>query len=140
MIRPTRLAATRFLTALEHLGLAVIVLATAIAGAQEVMVMVDHRKVTLPDLLLMFIYLEVLTMVGLYYKSGQLPVRFPIYIAMVALARYLILDLKHLDALRVSSIAASILLLALAVLVLRFGHTRFPDREDVLVNAPRVDS
>jgi phosphate starvation-inducible membrane PsiE len=42
----------------------------------------------------MFLYLEVLAMIGQYFKSGQLPVRFPLYIGMVALARYLILDIK----------------------------------------------
>ena len=125
------------LTAAEYGGLACIAVATVIAGWQEVEVMLEHGKVTLPDLLLMFIFLEVLTMVGLYYKSGQLPVRFPLYIAMVALARYLILDMKHLDAVRIGAVAVGILLLAVAVLALRFGHTRYPDSEDKPANAYR---
>lgn len=114
----------------EDIGLAVIGLATIVGGWQEVQVMVDSGKVTLADLLLMFIYLEVLTMVGLYFQSGKLPVRFPLYIGMVALARYLILDMKDMDLWRMVGISASIILLALAVLVIRFGHARYPYQED----------
>ena len=90
----------------------VIAIATVVAGYQEVMVMVSKAKLTLADLLLMFLYLEVLTMVGLYYNSGKLPVRFPLYIAMVALARYVILDVKELDFWHLIGIATSILLIA----------------------------
>ncbi len=114
----------------ENIGLMVIALATIVAGYQEVMVMVGHGKVTLADLLLMFLYLEVLTMVGLYYNSGKLPVRFPLYIAMVALARYLILDIKDLDVWRMLAVSGSVLLIALAVLLIRYGHVRFPYTED----------
>lgn len=111
---------------IEHVGLAVITVATAIAGFGEVTVMIEAGAVTLADLLLLFLYLEILAMVGLYYQSGKLPVRFPIYIAIVALARYLVLDMKNLDEWRLVGIAAAILMLAVAVLVVRFGHVRFP--------------
>jgi protein PsiE len=114
----------------ENIGLMVIGLATIVAGYQEVMVMIGNAKVTLADLLLMFLYLEVLTMVGLYYNSGKLPVRFPLYIAMVALARYLILDIKDLDVWRMLAVSGSVLLIALAVLLIRYGHVRFPYTED----------
>jgi protein PsiE len=53
-------------------------------------------------------------------------VRFPIYIAIVALARYLVLDMKSLDDWRMLGVTASMLLLAVAVLVIRYGHVRFP--------------
>ncbi|MFA5083732.1 MAG: phosphate-starvation-inducible PsiE family protein [Hydrogenophilaceae bacterium] len=110
----------------EHVGLAVITVATVIAGTGEVQIMINAGQVTLADLLLLFLYLEILAMVGLYYQSGKLPVRFPIYIAIVALARYLVLDMKNLEEWRLLGVAAAILLLALAVLAIRFGHTRFP--------------
>ena len=96
-------AGSTLLTAAQYAGLAVIALATMVAGVQEVMVMIGQGKVALADLLLLFIYLEVLTMTGVYYQSGQLPVRFPLYIAIVALARYLILDTKQLDAVRIAN-------------------------------------
>lgn len=116
----------RALRWVESLGLIVIAVATVIAGIQEVGVMIEHRTVRLADLLLLFIYLEVLTMVGLYLQSGQLPVRMPLYIGMVALARYLVLDMKEMDVWRMVGVSASVLVLALAVLVVRYGHTRFP--------------
>lgn len=115
---------------IETLGLLVIALATSVAMFQETLFMAGAQRVQLVDLLLMFLYLEVLAMIGQYFKSGQLPVRFPLYIAMVALARYLILDLKEMTEWRMLAVAAAIFLLTVAVLVIRFGHIRFPYRED----------
>lgn len=114
------------LTFLERAGLLVIAAATLVAGIQEVQLMWSAGKVNLADLLLLFIYLEVLAMVGIYLESGQLPVRLPLYIGIVALARYLVLDMKDMDAWRMLAVAAAVLLLAVAVLVVRFGHVRYP--------------
>lgn len=124
------------LTFVEHIGLLAIAIATVYAMANEVASMVGARQVALSDLLLLFLYLEVLAMVGLHYKTGKLPVRFPIYIGMVALARYLILDLKSMDDLRIFSVTCSILILALAVLLIRFGHFRFPYLSDEVSKNP----
>jgi protein PsiE len=118
--------ALNVLGVLETLGLIVITVATLVAGVIEVGVMVDAGTVTLADLLLLFLYLEILAMVGVYFQSGQLPVRFPIYIAIVALARYLVLDMKSLDIWRMLGVTGSVLLLAAAVLVIRYGHVRYP--------------
>ncbi|BAN35848.1 phosphate-starvation-inducible E [Sulfuricella denitrificans skB26] len=114
------------LSLVEHLGLLVIAVATVFAMASETMVMVHAVQVTLADLLLLFLYLEVLAMVGLYYGTGKLPVRFPLYIGMVALARYLILDMKAMDDWRMLAVSGSILMLTVAVLLIRFGHVRYP--------------
>lgn len=114
----------------ELAGLLIIAFATTVAIYQEAMVMIGAGKVTLADLLLMFLYLEVLAMIGQYFRSGHIPVRYPLYIAMVALARYLILDIKDLTELRVMATAGAILLLTLAVLAIRYGHVKFPYRED----------
>lgn len=110
----------------EYFGLLVITIATIIAGIGEVMHMIKAMEVTLGDLLLLFLYLEVLAMVGIYLKSGKLPIRFPIYIAIVALARLLILDLKALSEWEMIAIAGTITLLSFAVLVLRYGHIKLP--------------
>ena len=83
-------------TLIQNLGLWVVLLATVVAGIQEIWKMIEAREVLLTDLLLLFIYLEVITMVNVYWQSGKLPVRMPLYIAMVALARYLILEASHL--------------------------------------------
>ena len=114
----------------ELAGLLIIAFATTVAIYQEAMAMIGAGKVTLADLLLMFLYLEVLAMIGQYFRSGHIPVRYPLYIAMVALARYLILDIKDLTELRVVATAGAILLLTLAVLAVRYGHVKFPYRED----------
>lgn len=110
----------------ENVGLFLIVIATIIAVAQEVLTMYEARRVALADLLLLFIYMEVVAMVAIYIESGQLPVRLPLYIAMVALARFLILEMKAMDWLQILAVAGAALLLALTVLVIRFGHVRYP--------------
>lgn len=120
----------RILYFFEGAGLVVIALATIYAGYQETMLMVNNARVSLADLLLMFLYLEILTMVGLYFESGKLPVRFPLYIAMVAMARYVIVDIKEMDNTRLLGVSASIVLVAVAVLVIRYGHVRYPYLED----------
>ena len=108
----------------------VIVIATIFSGIHEVGVMIAAGRVTLADLLLMFLYLEILAMVGVHYRSGKLPVRFPIYIAIVALARYIVLDIKNMELMHLIAVSGAILLLALAVLAVRYGHVRYPYAED----------
>lgn len=115
---------------LEHVGLAIIAIATVVAAYGEVMIMINAGAVTLPDLLLMFLYLEVLSMVAIYYEQGKLPIRFPLYIGMIALARYLIIEMKNISEVRMLVVAGAILILAIAVLVIRYGHVRLPYQED----------
>jgi protein PsiE len=114
------------LTIVQDLGLLIIAISTVIAIGIEVKVMIEARHVRLADLLLLFIYLEVLAMVAIYLESGKLPIRIPIYIAIVALARYLILDIKGMETWRIIAIAAAALVLAVTVLVIRYGHIRYP--------------
>jgi protein PsiE len=132
MLRSPKRYASLSLRVVENAGLLVIAVATVIAGVQEVNVMIAANRVTLADLLLMFIYLEVLTMVGLYFESGKLPVRIPLYIGMVALARYMVLEMKEMDVWRLFAVSGAILVLALAVLAIRYGHVRYPYPEDDL--------
>jgi protein PsiE len=72
-----------------------------------------------------------MVMVGLFYSSGALPVQVPIFIAIVALARYLILDTKSLHEWRVLAIAGAMLLLAVAALLVRRG-----ERHDAVAATP----
>ena len=120
----------RLLALVENTVLLVIAIATTFALGSEVLVIVRAMQVTLTDLLLLFLYLEVFAMVGVYYDSGRLPVRFPLYIAMIALARYLILDMKAMEDWRMLAVTASILLLTMAVFLVRYGHVRFPYPSD----------
>lgn len=110
----------------EDAGLSIILLATLVAGGIEIHHMWVQRNVTLTDLLLMFIYVETVTMVKVYWESGKLPVRMPLYIAIVAIARYLIIDIKDMEAMRVIAIATSILVISIAVLLVRWGHVKLP--------------
>ena len=102
-------------------GLLVIVaLATLFASLVEVKVMLENGVVTLADLLLLFIYTEVLGMVGVFYKSSKIPITLPLFIAMTALSRLIILKGSGSDPTNILFEAGAILLIALACLVLRF--------------------
>lgn len=116
---------------IEWFGLTIITAALIIAVYQEVIIMLERKQVQLHDILLLFIYLEVLSMVALYLTSGKLPVRYPIYIAIVAIARFIILDMKELGAINVIWLSVSMLILTIAALVLRFGHAKLPYQERV---------
>ena len=109
--------------------LLIIAISTIIAVGFEIASMVAARTVTLADLLLLFIYLEVFAMIAIYLNSGKLPVRMPLYIAMVALARYMILDMKNLDSWKMLAIAGATLLIAITVLIIWYGHNRYPYQE-----------
>ncbi len=129
-LRGIKLKLGESLDLLQALGLVLIAVATVIAFGIEIGVMVEARAVTLADLLLMFIYLEVLAMIGIYLKSGKLPIRIPLYIAIIALARYMVLDMKAMEDWRMLAVAGSALILAVTILVIRYGHTRYPYDSD----------
>ncbi|SJL83829.1 phosphate-starvation-inducible protein PsiE [Vibrio palustris] len=119
-------AGKHLLVAAEIVGLMCIAILTVIAMGQEMVGIYHIQKVSLGDLLLLFIYLEVLAMVGLYLKSGRFPVRMPLYIVIVAIARYMALDMKNLDMTTLLGLSGAILMIAVAILIIRFGHVRFP--------------
>jgi protein PsiE len=119
-----------FLGMVEVAGLVVIGLATTFAMAQEGWKIAALGQFSITDLLLMFLYLEVLAMVVRYLKLGQLPVRFPLYIAMVSLARDLILRFNESTEFHMLASCAGVVMLALGVLILRYGQYRFPSNDD----------
>nr|WP_224082416.1 phosphate-starvation-inducible PsiE family protein [Cupriavidus laharis] len=114
----------------ELAGLVVIGLATTLAMAEEGWKVAGMGAVSITDLLLMFLYLEVLAMVGRYLKLGQLPVRFPLYIAMVSLARDLILRFSESTEFHMLALCGGVVMLACGVLILRYGQYRFPSTDD----------
>jgi len=83
---------------------------------------------SIDDILLLFIYLELGAMVGIYFKTNHMPVRFLIYVAITALTRLLIMEVQHHQKpdLSVIYVTGAILILALATLVIRFASNRFP--------------
>ena len=103
--------------------LTIVALLTIIATFQELVAIFDARKVQLADLLLLFLYTEVLGMVGAFYKSKKIPITLPLFIAMTALARLIILQGKEMEAITLLYEAGAILILALACLAIRFRPT-----------------
>jgi len=83
---------------------------------------------SIDDILLLFIYLELGAMVGIYFKTNHMPVRFLVYVAITALTRLLIADVQahHRPELNLLYVTGAILILALATLVIRYGSARFP--------------
>ncbi len=98
----------------EQLILLVILAATVVAVAQEINGMIENGKVTLADLFMLFIFAEVLGMVGAFYNSQRIPVTLPIIIAMTALTRMIILQSKDIAAVNILYESAGILILALS--------------------------
>ncbi|MGH8437280.1 MAG: phosphate-starvation-inducible protein PsiE, partial [Pseudomonas sp.] len=90
--------------------------------------MVEKGHITVDDILLLFIYLELGAMVGIYFKTNHMPVRFLIYVAITALTRLLISDVSHHHRpdMGVVYVSGAILLLALAILVVRYASSQFP--------------
>lgn len=106
--------------------LIIIAIATVFAIFQAVQHIWQARAISVGDLLLLFLYLEVMSMLDHYLGSGNLPVRYPLYIGIIALARFLVLEIAEIDAWRMIALSGSILMIALAILVVRYGHVRFP--------------
>ncbi|MFA0194159.1 phosphate-starvation-inducible protein PsiE [Vibrio artabrorum] len=111
---------------MEAVLLVAITLATLFAMTEEFMHVFSERRVQLTDILLMFIYLEVLAMVQQFVMNGKIPVRYPIYIAMMAIARYITLGMKELDAVLIVWLSAAAFILAAATLLIRVGHYYWP--------------
>ncbi|MEL7438788.1 MAG: phosphate-starvation-inducible PsiE family protein [Pseudomonadota bacterium] len=111
---------------LEALLLVAITMATVWAMVEEFVHIYVQKRVSLDDILLMFIYLEVLAMVGQFVMNGKIPVRYPIYIAMMAIARYITLGMKELDSVMIVWLSLAAFILAAATLVIRVGHHYWP--------------
>jgi protein PsiE len=109
----------------EKVFLVLIAAFTVVAMAQEVMLLFANRKVELKDLLLMFIYAEVLGMLGAFYSSRRIPITIPLFIAITALARLIILQGKDTDPSILLYESGAILLIAAACWIV----SRIPQEE-----------
>ncbi|HEY3299196.1 MAG TPA: phosphate-starvation-inducible PsiE family protein [Methylophilaceae bacterium] len=116
----------RGLSLVEQIVLIIIAFSTILAVFQSIQHVWLAGAITVGDILLLFLYLEVMSMLNHYLGSGNLPVRYPLYIGIIALARYLVLEIKELDAWRIVALAAAIFLIAMSILIVRYGHVRFP--------------
>ena len=107
-----------FIWVSERAILLIIAVATIYATGLEIVRLISTNIVTLSDLFLLFIYAEVLGMVGVFYRDNRIPVTLPIIIAITALTRMIILQSKDLDAINIIYEAGGILLLSVAAYII----------------------
>ena len=108
---------------IQLLTLVIILFSTIIAIGSELYQMFKIQTVTLADLLLLFLYLEVLAMVRVFWESQSIQITLPLFIAITALSRFIILQGKSINPEILVYEAGAILLIALAILVLRFRNS-----------------
>ena len=108
---------------IQLLTLVIILISTVIAIGSELYQMFKIQTVTLADLLLLFLYLEVLAMVRVFWESQSIQITLPLFIAITALSRFIILQGKSINPEILVYEAGAILLIALAILVLRFRNS-----------------
>ena len=104
----------------EKLLLASIALLAIVATGQEIQTIVENRSIELADLLLLFIYTEVLGMIGIFFVSKRIPITLPIFIAITAITRLIILQGKDMDMILLLYESGAIFILSLAILAVRF--------------------
>ena len=109
----------------QLVAVAFILVATAIAFLNEVYRMVDEKSVTLADLLLLFIYIEVIGMIGLFWETKSIRITYPLLIAITALSRFIILQDKNVAPLNLVYESVAILLIAISILILRMRTSKF---------------
>jgi phosphate starvation-inducible membrane PsiE len=122
---------TLLVDAFHLLALFAIGATTVWSAAAAFLEMVQRGHAGLPDILLLFIYLELGAMVGIYFKTTRLPVRYLLYIAITALARVLIelVSAEHRTGTDLLIITGAILVLSIAVLILRFASNKYPSHD-----------
>ena len=108
----------RVISLAENFIHSIIVILVLILCGKEITEIVINRSVEIQNILLLFIYMEVMTMVGIFFTSGKIPIRYPLYISMFALSRHISFEtLQGIDAIY---LAGSILLISLSLLGLAY--------------------
>jgi len=108
---------------LQLVLMCIILISTVIAVGIEIKNMIFNQSVTLADLLLMFLYLEVLAMVRVFWNQQSISITLPLLIAITALARFIILQGKEMDPTALVYEAVAIVLIAAAIVILRLRHS-----------------
>ncbi len=113
---------------LEKIVLSILIVCTVIAIGMEIQGMITNLEVTLADILLLFIYIEVIGMIKEYWVSKVIRMSYPIFIAITALARYIIMGRQNVEPSAYLYESAAILILAIAIVVLRVRHMEIINR------------
>ena len=109
---------------IQLVAVVVVLISTIIAFFLEMREMYDNRDITLADLLLMFIYIEVIGLVRSYWETRAVRITYPLVIAITALARFIILQDKESDPTNLIYISVAILIVALATVIIRFRNSK----------------
>ena len=110
---------------IQLVAVIIVLAATIIAFFLEILQMYENKNVNLADLLLMFIYIEVIGLVRSYWESRAVRVIYPLIIAITALARYIILQDKDSDPANLIYLATAILITSIATVVIRFRRSKY---------------
>ena len=110
---------------IQLVAVLIVLFATVIAFFLEIHEMYENRDINLADLLLMFIYIEVIGLVRSYWESRAVRVIYPLVIAITALARYIILQDKESDPTNLIYLATAILIVSIATVVIRFRRSKY---------------
>ena len=113
---------------LEKIVLSILIVCTIIAIGMEIQEMFINYKVTLADILLLFIYIEIIGMIKEYWISKVIRMSYPLFIAMTALARMIIMQRKDVDPSAYVYESVAILIIAIAIVVLRVRHMEILNR------------
>ena len=113
---------------LEKIVLSLLIVCTIIAIGMEVQEMIAVYRVTLADILLLFIYIEIIGMIKEYWISKVIRMSYPLFIAMTALARMIIMQRKDVDPSAYVYESVAILIIAIAIVVLRVRHMEILNR------------
>ena len=114
---------------LEKIVLSILLVCTLIVIGQEILMMAENKRVTLADILLLFIYVEVLGMIKEYWLAKVIRMSYPLFIAMTALARLIILQRKDIEPVTLIYESVAILIIAISIVVLRIRHLDYFKRD-----------
>ena len=114
---------------LEKIVLSILLVCTLIVIGQEILMMIENKRVTLADILLLFIYVEVLGMIKEYWLAKVIRMSYPLFIAMTALARLIILQRKDIEPVTLIYESVAILIIAISIVVLRVRHLDYFKRD-----------
>ena len=110
---------------IQLVAVVVVLISTIIAFFLEMREMYENQDITLADLLLMFIYIEVIGLVRSYWETQSVRITYPLIIAITALARFIILQDKESDPANLIYISLAILIVAIATVIIRFRNSRY---------------
>ncbi len=110
---------------IQLVAVIVVLVSTIIAFFLEMKEMYDNKDITLADLLLMFIYIEVIGLVRSYWETQSVRITYPLIIAITALARFIILQDKESDPSNLIYISLAILIVSIATVIIRFRNSKY---------------